>query len=760
MNVSRRPRPARTVAVLGLASLALAGLAPAASAAPLRSAPPVAAVAAPSTHGHDAGTTTASGLRDPDGNVVVVDPWRGDVSRETRASGAVAAALDLGSSAAAAPKAKKKLTTLVVPVYWSGAGKDKVTTKKLKTMMKKTDAYFRTVSDGRIGHSSKVLGWVKISKPPVSCGLSPQMGHLISQVDKAAKKKGIKTSKYHRIVTYVTSKACARQTPPEAGLASIGGRYTWLNGFIDVDVVTHELGHNLGLEHANYAECASSKTTRISFGKSTHCSSIEYGDTTDTMGAYGINGWFSGPRLSYLGWLTKSQLKANSSTKKKSYSLVPVATAAKGVKAVKIKASRYRTYWIEYRTATGLDKALEAEGIQVRVTDPMIGQGGTRSAILDMYPTASPKDRGGFNLSDWNDVTLRPGSSWTSPEGIQIAFSTVASGKAKVTVTRKAKAKKPAAPSKVTAVNGDTRLRVTWARPADKGMPITAYRLTATSASGATKTTTIASPGGTVTSGVVKGLTNGQTYTVSVQAVSEKGTSAAGTSTGTKVAAILPRPVILSPAAGTVVGKTLTVKVRADEGVGALSRLTEMYACLDAAMELACEYAYDFNNNPKAGKTGTMTFDTTWLSSEITDGPATIYVALVDDAGRVGKATRQIVLERAGQIEVPTLPDPISEGSTFTVRFTPRPGIPDDYPDVRAVVTYTHPEEGRIEAEWYPTPNDDYSEFTFTWDAWMVQNATVATTVPATIEFRYTSNFLAQPRTVTRTTHIALPSWG
>ena len=83
MNATLRPRLARTATAIGLASLALAGLVPAASAV-TTDAP---TVTARDAHTHASGTTTASGLLDPDGNVVVVDPWHGGVPRANRAGG-------------------------------------------------------------------------------------------------------------------------------------------------------------------------------------------------------------------------------------------------------------------------------------------------------------------------------------------------------------------------------------------------------------------------------------------------------------------------------------------------------------------------------------------------------------------------------------------------------------------------------------------------------------------------------------------------
>lgn len=65
-----------------------------------------------------------------------------------------------------------------------------------------------------------------------------------------------------------------RQKCEWAGTATIGGNpsYAWINYF-DLDTLVHELGHNLGLDHANLQECTSLA-----------CSVYEYGDESDAMG--------------------------------------------------------------------------------------------------------------------------------------------------------------------------------------------------------------------------------------------------------------------------------------------------------------------------------------------------------------------------------------------------------------------------------------------------------------------------------------------
>ena len=78
----------------------------------------------------------------------------------------------------------------------------------------------------------------------------------------------------------------------------------------------------------------------------------------------------------------------------------------------------------------------------------------------------------------------------------------------------------PSAPRNVTATAGDGKVKVTWDRPAyDGGSPITGYTITASRNSSNFK----ANFGPTATSGAIRSLINGKTYTVSVVAKNDNG---------------------------------------------------------------------------------------------------------------------------------------------------------------------------------------------------------------------------------------------
>ena len=84
-----------------------------------------------------------------------------------------------------------------------------------------------------------------------------------------------------------------------SGMETVGGNPSraWINGSIAPGTISHEVGHNFGLDHSHALGCGST-----TLGSS--CSPIEYGDVLDTMGS--SHGHFNAFQKEQLGWLDNS----------------------------------------------------------------------------------------------------------------------------------------------------------------------------------------------------------------------------------------------------------------------------------------------------------------------------------------------------------------------------------------------------------------------------------------------------------------------
>lgn len=207
------------------------------------------------------------------------------------------------------------------------------------------------------------------------------------------------------------------------GLGSLGAPGAAENAVFVSDanqsLFAHELGHNLGLDHANALRCdATQDATWSGTAFPASCRADAYDDLLDVMGYSGVGygeGNLNAAHLDDLG-LTPGAIQTVTGGE------VTVPTLASGSpgRGVKVTDDAGVTYYLEYRTPTGRDAVATSNpwtpstGVLLYREDPD-GYGGHGSLQLDATPSAAYYDYA---------RSLRPGATFTSASGT-LAVTTV-----------------------------------------------------------------------------------------------------------------------------------------------------------------------------------------------------------------------------------------------------------------------------------------------------------------------------------------------
>jgi hypothetical protein len=203
-----------------------------------------------------------------------------------------------------------------------------------------------------------------------------------------------------------------------SGLGYVGAPGAWIRDSSAVGVPGHELGHNFGLNHANFWD--TSGQSIIGAGDN-----IEYGDSFDTMGnAGGGKNHFNARYKQFLNWLTSSQVATVSASGR--FRLYPHDDpASTGLRGIRIVRSSQTNYFLEFRNRYSGNKWL-ANGLGIRWT----GNDNRHSVLLDMTP-GSPDGKNdsalliGRTFSDLSiGLHITPvGKGGTTPESLDIVIN-------------------------------------------------------------------------------------------------------------------------------------------------------------------------------------------------------------------------------------------------------------------------------------------------------------------------------------------------
>lgn len=288
---------------------------------------------------------------------------------------------------------------------------------------------------GAGGISPDVTPVLRMPRQASSYAVSGNNPLLHSDARAAAAAAGVDVESYDRIgVVFSDLSEIPGSLIDYGGLGYIIGRYFWINGYFNFNIVAHEIGHNYGLNHSNLWQVQDADP--VSPGGV----SVEYGDIFDVMGdgdefAHQFSPW----NRSILHWIPDAAVAtAVSAGTWRIHRFDHAAASLTGTLALKIPRNRTEDYWIGYRRSTdnaALDNGAyvvwgynqNVQGNLLDMTTPGFNPGGVHDEALLVGTTfedraagitIKPVLQGGAGGADeWLDVQVgvKPRVSWSLP---------------------------------------------------------------------------------------------------------------------------------------------------------------------------------------------------------------------------------------------------------------------------------------------------------------------------------------------------------
>lgn len=282
---------------------------------------------------------------------------------------------------------------IVIMAYFANTVEPSLTREAVSNVVfGEVNRFYQENSYGAVSLSGDIKGWYKLPLNQ-SCNAQSAWSSAIRAADNEVNYRA-----YQRVILiaplgpkcdwggYATNGKTSVGTAEGNVAVSISAIRT---GFVNLEAVAHELGHNFGNHHAAFLLCK-----KVAIADS-GCDYQEYGDAFDIMGKNN-SGHMNALHKEVVGWLSGEQIITV--REPGIYSIAPIEKAGGGPKALKIQR-KYNDYlFVEYRQALGYDRGFRGDhnayqGAMLHVRDTFTGRSApNRSVLIDPTPPGSAKN--------------------------------------------------------------------------------------------------------------------------------------------------------------------------------------------------------------------------------------------------------------------------------------------------------------------------------------------------------------------------------